>query len=148
MFYVFTSRSGSEYDDLPPMCTNKCRYWKIPKFIYNRLNQLQYRIIFTVSSLWISINAKNSNNRNLWVAIALPSHAACAGGWPASISPDIAVDVLPLEYGCCENGLMLKVKRKWRRKIISLKFKINNTDLFVNLLYLLLRRSWLKSRLP
>lgn len=49
----------------------------------------------TMSSRRISINAENSSNLNLWVAIARPSHGSCAGGRPASISPDTAVDGLP-----------------------------------------------------
>lgn len=54
------------------------------------------------------MNAENSNSRNLLVAMARPSHEACADGWPVSISPDIAVAGFPAPYGCCENGLMLQ----------------------------------------
>lgn len=63
--------------------------------------------ILTISSRRISINAENSNNLNLCVAIARPSHGSWAGGRPASISPDTAVDGLPAGYGCCANGFIL-----------------------------------------
>lgn len=64
-------------------------------------------LIITVSSRWISMNAQNSNKRNLLVAMAFPSHDACADGWPVSISPDIAVAGFPPPYVCCENGFIL-----------------------------------------
>lgn len=52
--------------------------------------------------------AENSSNRNLCVAIARPSHGACAGGWPVSISPETAVAGLPAGYGeTWANGFIL-----------------------------------------
>lgn len=63
--------------------------------------------ILTISSLWISMYAENSSNRNLWVAIARPSHGAWAGGWPVSMSPETAVAGLPAGYGGWANGLIL-----------------------------------------
>lgn len=68
---------------------------------------VKYSIILTVSSRWISTYAENSNKRNLCVAIALPSHGACAGGCPASISPDTAVAGLPAGYGGWAKGFIL-----------------------------------------
>lgn len=44
------------------------------------------------------------------VAIVRPSHEGCAGGRPASISPETAVDGLPEGYGGCAKGLILKLK--------------------------------------
>ncbi|KNC26882.1 hypothetical protein FF38_10923 [Lucilia cuprina] len=92
-----------------PLLTDKCDAWhhyfvlQLQRHTLCRLLQ----IILTISSRLISINAENSNNLNLCVAIALPSHGSCAGGSPASISPDTAVDGLPAGYGCCANGFIL-----------------------------------------
>lgn len=65
------------------------------------------------------MKAENSSRRNLLVAIVRPSHDAWADGWPASISPDIAVAGLP-PYGCWENGLML-----WNDKSLQWEKKPN-----------------------